>query len=377
MIAVKKEILDYIIEEGLSPNLEIYKGHKKDNLKEYVTIKVIPKDEMKETKIRNEAIILKNITNEHIVTLKEFVETETEWFFIFEYCKGGNLKQYIQSNKITADIAQSILIQIVKGLNVLCDHNISHETLTLRNILIENTEDIKLFNYTIAQKARNPNFAESEEHVLVEEIIKSTDIGDIWSIGVIAYELICKQELNLNGDIYKIPKELKLSIQWLDFLNKCLQKETEYSLEKLKNHPLIIRESQKVFNIEEFIEANPAVKAMIIEDECNYLFSINIKYSFIPNLPENHNDKKEDDELELAESCGPSIKFEECVNNVKVERKNVLEDEETKELTSGICAKGSLTEIEGEYIQINKTPASKEYSTTQYENVNITETYFS
>lgn len=56
---------------------------------------------------------------------------------------------------------------------------------------------------------------------------------DVWSMGVVFFELITgftpftgtdREDLkkNIEYGAYKIPKRLKLSLQALDFLNRCL-----------------------------------------------------------------------------------------------------------------------------------------------------------
>lgn len=76
--------------------------------------------------------------------------------------------------------------------------------------------------------------------------------ADVWSLGIIYFEMITgfmpftgrdKNELksNLDKGMYKLPKKLQMSIQGLDFLNCCLQFESEkrMSWSELVNHPYI------------------------------------------------------------------------------------------------------------------------------------------
>eukprot|EP00826_Nyctotherus_ovalis_P003369 TRINITY_DN10688_c0_g1_i11.p1 TRINITY_DN10688_c0_g1~~TRINITY_DN10688_c0_g1_i11.p1 ORF type:complete len:383 (-),score=112.68 TRINITY_DN10688_c0_g1_i11:158-1306(-) len=381
MIAVKKEVLDYIIEEGLSPHSKVYKGYKKDGVKEFVTIKVIPKSELAESILKNEAAALKIIDNENVVKLKDVVETETECFLIFEYCSGSDLRQYMEAGEVKPETAQSIAIQIINGLNTLYANNISHETLTSKNILVSNTNKptIKLFNFTIAQRAKNPNFAvgvnQSEQAEKGSCISENKELSDTWAIGVLLYELVCKQELKIEERTYKVPKGLKLSAQCLDLLNKCLQEKTECGWEEIREHPYVKREPLEEFDLEEFIERNPVVKAMIIEDEHNYIFSTNIKYTFLSNQPENR--KEEEDELALAESCGPLIEFEDSGQNFELEALQSEMLEEAKKPASEKVPEAPLSEEETEYVKVSEDMlANKEYSTAQYGGINITETYF-
>eukprot|EP00826_Nyctotherus_ovalis_P003371 TRINITY_DN10688_c0_g1_i5.p1 TRINITY_DN10688_c0_g1~~TRINITY_DN10688_c0_g1_i5.p1 ORF type:complete len:289 (+),score=83.35 TRINITY_DN10688_c0_g1_i5:104-970(+) len=287
----------------------------------------------------------------------------------------------MEAGEVKPETAQSIAIQIINGLNTLYANNISHETLTSKNILVSNTNKptIKLFNFTIAQRAKNPNFAvgvnQSEQAEKGSCISENKELSDTWAIGVLLYELVCKQELKIEERTYKVPKGLKLSAQCLDLLNKCLQEKTECGWEEIREHPYVKREPLEEFDLEEFIERNPVVKAMIIEDEHNYIFSTNIKYTFLSNQPENR--KEEEDELALAESCGPLIEFEDSGQNFELEALQSEMLEEAKKPASEKVPEAPLSEEETEYVKVSEDMlANKEYSTAQYGGINITETYF-
>jgi len=76
--------------------------------------------------------------------------------------------------------------------------------------------------------------------------------ADVWSLGIVFFELLTgftpfngynKDDLqkNLNTGNYQLPKTLKISLDGLDFLNKCLQFESEdrLSWSELIVHPYL------------------------------------------------------------------------------------------------------------------------------------------
>ena len=80
--------------------------------------------------------------------------------------------------------------------------------------------------------------------------------ADIWSLGVIQYQLLTNKYPFSGMDIvskvnqgeYKIPKIIKISPECLDFLNGCLQKNVDKRLshEQLLAHPYITNDNQEL-----------------------------------------------------------------------------------------------------------------------------------
>lgn len=76
--------------------------------------------------------------------------------------------------------------------------------------------------------------------------------ADVWSLGIVFFEMITghtpftgrdKNDLkrNLEKGLYKLPKKIKLSLTGLDFLNRCLQFDSEkrMSWSELTQHPYV------------------------------------------------------------------------------------------------------------------------------------------
>ena len=69
-----------------------------------------------------------------------------------EVSQGGSLKKYIQKQgKLSEQESSSIAKQILEGLSELHHLNILHKDLKSSNVLMTNSENIKLSDYALAE----------------------------------------------------------------------------------------------------------------------------------------------------------------------------------------------------------------------------------
>lgn len=318
---MKKNLLDYTVAETLAVNKYniLYKAYKEDKPNEFFAIKVVAKGKDNTLHIKREIEILKEVKNEHVIKLIDYKITENEYYLIFEYCNGGTLANYKrqQGGKFAPYFARKILIQLIDGLDSLYNKSIMYRNLSLKDIFITYpTGDsdgelcIKLGNFSLARfiSMRDKDLETSTSSAMQEMSIVGNPrymapelfngdpysfYSDIWSLGVVFYELLCENHcfqgktdkdlaMELSRGLYKIPKELRLSQECIDFLHNCLQTEPEARLKwkEIKSHPYIVREDHEAFDINKFKMLNPIVVGMTIEYEDSYVFNCNIKYSF-------------------------------------------------------------------------------------------------
>ena len=174
-------------------------------------------------KLNNEINILKTNKNPNLEKLIDYKKTDNNIYLVTEYCNGGNLskclKKYIQIFKrpFTEEIVQYLMRQILNGLSFLHSKNIIHRDLRLDNILVYFNSDkdkaslnmlnskIKISEFSFSKILKNPS------HQLTKSIVgtplyTSPDIldgmvnktsnleynqkVDIWSLGVLCYEML-------------------------------------------------------------------------------------------------------------------------------------------------------------------------------------------
>ena len=174
--------------------------------KEKVAIKKIYKtfDDLSESEIINEIEILKKLNHPDIVKIFEFYNTDKAYYIVSEYCPGGELFHKAEANLSETQIAV-IFKQILSGLSYLHSNNIVHRDLKLENILISDTEyvkltgeeylDIKIIDFGNAKHFEkniiNKSLVGSSYYIAPEIFMKkSGKESDLWSAGVILYMLI-------------------------------------------------------------------------------------------------------------------------------------------------------------------------------------------
>ena len=293
----------------------LHKGTGADNTSVYLAInskkniltaiKSIPKDKMtkeSEKNFRRELQNLHNLKHPNIIQILDYMNNKTTHYIILEYCNGGNLEDYVTKYKekngkpLNEFFIQKILRQITPALEYMHSKNIIHRDIKLANILLNfnNYPNIpkngrapqnlkfseKSLNKDFSAKITGLNFSKD----LIQDNMGSTILGspmymspdivekldnkntkkyntsaDLWSLGVITYELLTGEmpfsgkEVNqvfgnIEKGIYKLPNKLKASIEIISFINGLLQYYPEKRLnwEQIKEHPFLTK------NVEEF-----------------------------------------------------------------------------------------------------------------------------
>ena len=182
--------------------IQLINNYNKDNIEEEFKIYI-------EDKLTNEIelmrICMKN--NKNSIQFHEFYDTDKEYAIVMELCD-GNLQNIL--NKRNSGFNRDEVLDIIKQLNntfkIMEENKIIHRDLKLENILIKYDDKnkskftVKLTDYGVSRKILSlsqkcktysgtirtmaPEILEGEEH----------DIKcDLWSLGVIIYQLFFKQ----------------------------------------------------------------------------------------------------------------------------------------------------------------------------------------
>ncbi|PIN02154.1 Ca2+/calmodulin-dependent protein kinase, EF-Hand protein superfamily [Handroanthus impetiginosus] len=195
---------------------EVGRGHfgytcsakgKKGSLKgQDVAVKVIPKSKMTTAiaieDIRREVKILRALTgHKNLVQFYDAYEDEDNVYIVMELCKGGELLDRILSRggKYAEEDAKVIMIQILSVVAYCHLQGVVHRDLKPENFLFTSKDehsplkaiDFGLSDYVKPDERLN-DIVGSAYYVAPEVLHRSYGTeGDMWSIGVIAYILLC------------------------------------------------------------------------------------------------------------------------------------------------------------------------------------------
>jgi calcium-dependent protein kinase len=234
----------------------VYKA-KNIHLKNTVAVKMIKRiigkdDQNEESYIKKEIFILKKMIHPNVVQIYEFYSDIKYYQLVMEYCKKGELSQYIKKSFSEKQLA-IIFYQILSGLCYLHDNDIIHEDIKLNNIMIKDIEEdintkeeyfwIKLVDFHTAnifeKNIKNSKNVKKKYYNSPEALNNDyTKESDLWSVGVLLHILLVGKvpfDGNTDEDINnKIknesfnelePRLIARSPEVRDLLNKLLEKD--------------------------------------------------------------------------------------------------------------------------------------------------------
>ena len=162
--------------------------------------------------MKSEINILKKLSHPNIVRIFEFYETDNYFYIITEFCKEGELSNYLNKNILSEAQLCVIFYQVFSGLIYLHQNHIIHGDLKPQNILISSIENNSEYNEKYAW-IKIIDFGTAK--IFKKTIIKGDDIvgtlyyiapevfssnydnydekSDIWSVGIILYKALTKK----------------------------------------------------------------------------------------------------------------------------------------------------------------------------------------
>ncbi|XP_051578300.1 serine/threonine-protein kinase PLK4-like isoform X2 [Myxocyprinus asiaticus] len=228
-----------------------------------VAIKMIDKKAMHKAgmvqRVINEVEIQCRLKHPSVLELYNYFEDSNYVYLVLEMCHNGEMSCYLKERKksFTEEEARHFMHQIVKGMLYLHTHGIMHRDLTLSNLLLTSSMNIKIGDFGLATQLKLP----SEKHFTMcgtpnyisPEVATRSAHGlesDVWSLGCMFYAFLTgrppfdtdtvKHTLNkvVLGE-YKMPTHISAEAQ--DLIQQLLQKNPAFrpSLSAVLDHPFM------------------------------------------------------------------------------------------------------------------------------------------
>lgn len=214
------EILECLGRGGMGV---VYKARQK-TLNRMVALKLLAPERADDpqfaARFEKEAQALAALTHPNIVAVHDFGEAGGFYYLLMEFVDGVNLRQLLETRRLTPKEALSIVPPVCEALQCAHDHGIVHRDIKPENLLIDKSGAVKIADFGIAKivggsadtpvrdvetqgplgstsewratlagslPAGTPDYAAPEQH---DRTATTDHRADIYSLGVVLYEML-------------------------------------------------------------------------------------------------------------------------------------------------------------------------------------------
>ncbi len=191
-----------------------------------IVIKVLSpkfiKNEEVATRFLKEADIIRLSNHPNIIKLYGQGTWQHGLYIAMEFVQGISLKQFLLEKSLSLKKALEIVLQVAYALCHLHSHGVIHRDLKPENILITENGEIKVIDFGIAQLIDEKTENESKHFIGTpvymspeqkKDPTKVSFASDIYSLGIITYELVLGKLSHGIIHLSLIPKKLRIILE--------------------------------------------------------------------------------------------------------------------------------------------------------------------
>ena len=174
-------------------------------LKRRVALKFLPshlcQDEDCRKRFTREAQAAAGLDHPNIASIHEVGEYNGRPFFSMQVVEGQSLREVIEGKDLLIERILEIVIQICEGLQAAHDKGITHRDIKPSNILIDSQNRVRIVDFGLAAISGSEQLTKTGSTLgtigyMSPEQVQGKDVdhrSDLFSLGVVLYELITKQ----------------------------------------------------------------------------------------------------------------------------------------------------------------------------------------
>ena len=365
---------------------------------EEFAIKILNKNKIKikmKNSIFKENEIITRFNHINVVYVFQILEDSQNFYIIMEYCKHGELFDYIVKNeKLTEEESSIFFYQLINGIEYIHSKGISHRDLKPENLLLAENKILKIIDFGLSHefegdellktKCGSPSYAAPE--IICCPFYDGFKV-DIWCCGIILYAMLCgylpfegddnnllfQNILNCDPELPDFLSELSKDII-MQILNPA--PETRITIDEIKKHKFYLK-GKKLCKIDyDNIEDNIIKKRDFAKNKNNNITNnvednndLNIEKKLVDvnesDLSENNNDNNKN----INEKNEKDRSMKTLNNNIKYTKYNYILNSNSNEIINQeINNEKMLKEFKNESISSNNFKKKIMDINTKYNN---------